>query len=133
MSTHAEEVKARLDELRHDAPRLVARVEEAIETFERGEVQVSCEIAKQAEVEVRDISRCHDTWSTPSRRAAGRRGTCSRPRAGAAPRAQKSMRITTRRTVGWLTSSKPAAAKMLRLPTCSSTRHDVLPGSVIIG
>ena len=32
----------------------------------------------------------------------------------------KSIRITTRRSVGWLTSSKPASAKMLRLPTCIS-------------
>ena len=38
------------------------------------------------------------------------------------------MRITTRRSVGRLTSSKPAAAKMLRLPTWSSTAGDVLPG-----
>jgi hypothetical protein len=30
------------------------------------------------------------------------------------------MRITTRRTVGRLTSTNPAAAKMLRLPTWSS-------------
>ena len=32
-------------------------------------------------------------------------------------RPQKSMRITTRRLVGRLTSANPAAAKMLRLPT----------------
>lgn len=33
---------------------------------------------------------------------------------------QKSTRITTRRTVGWLTCANPAAAKMLRLPTYNS-------------
>ena len=38
------------------------------------------------------------------------------------------MRITTRRRVGWLTSAKPAAAKMLRLPTWSSPQRDLLPG-----
>ena len=35
-------------------------------------------------------------------------------------RSKKSMRITTRRRVGRLTSVNPAAAKMLRLPTWSS-------------
>ena len=38
------------------------------------------------------------------------------------------MRITTRRLVGRLTSANPAAAKTLRLPTWSSTAHDLLPG-----
>jgi len=47
--------------------------------------------------------------------------------------AYKSMRITTRRTVGRLTSVKPAAAKMLRLPTWSSPQVISRPGSVSIG
>ena len=40
----------------------------------------------------------------------------------------KSIRITTRRRVGWLTSSKPAAANMLRLPTLSSPQVTSWPG-----
>jgi hypothetical protein len=36
------------------------------------------------------------------------------------------MRITARRRVGRLTSAKPAAAKMLAWPTCSSPPGDVL-------
>ena len=40
------------------------------------------------------------------------------------------MRITTRRSVGWLTSSKPAAAKMLRLPTWISSQLILWPGDV---
>ena len=43
---------------------------------------------------------------------------------------QKSIRITTRRSVGLLTSLKPAAAKMLRVPTWSSSR---MTSVVIIG
>ena len=34
--------------------------------------------------------------------------------------------MTTRRSVGWLTSSKPASAKILRLPTLHLARGDVL-------
>ena len=34
---------------------------------------------------------------------------------------QKSTRITTRRSGGWLTSVKPASAKTLVVPTCSSS------------
>jgi hypothetical protein len=45
----------------------------------------------------------------------------------------KSMRITTRRTVGLLTSLNPAAAKTLRLPTWSSPHVISCPGRVIIG
>ncbi len=47
--------------------------------------------------------------------------------------AQKSIRITTRLRVGLLTSAKPAAAKMLRLPTWSSPQVISFPGSVSIG
>ncbi len=46
---------------------------------------------------------------------------------------RKSIRITTRRGVGWLTSVKPASAKTLRAPTCSSPQTISLPGSVSIG
>ena len=38
------------------------------------------------------------------------------------------MRMTTRRSVGRLTSVNPAAAKMLRLPTWSSPHVTSLPG-----
>jgi hypothetical protein len=49
-------------------------------------------------------------------------------------RAQKSIRITTRRRVGRLTSVNPASAKTLRLPTWSSPgKVTSCPGSVIIG
>jgi ElaB/YqjD/DUF883 family membrane-anchored ribosome-binding protein len=61
MPSHEEDLKSQLEELRHNAHRLVERVEQAIETLESGDVQLSCDIAKQAEVEVRDIARCHDT------------------------------------------------------------------------
>ena len=42
------------------------------------------------------------------------------------------MRITTRRRVGWLTSANPAAAKMLRLLTRSSSQVISCPGFLII-
>ena len=45
----------------------------------------------------------------------------------------KSIRMTTRRTVGLLTSLNPAAVKMLRLPTYSSPHVISCPGCVIIG
>jgi hypothetical protein len=51
----------------------------------------------------------------------------------ARPLAQNSIRITTRLGVGLLTSAKPAAAKMLRLPTWSSPQVISFPGSVSIG
>jgi hypothetical protein len=35
--------------------------------------------------------------------------------------------------VGWVTSVNPAAAKMLRLPTCSSPQVISYSGCVIIG
>ncbi len=38
-----------------------------------------------------------------------------------AHRSQKSMRITTRRSVGLLTSAKPASAKVAHVPTWSSS------------
>ena len=43
------------------------------------------------------------------------------------------MRITTRRGVGWVTSVKPAASKMLRLPTWISSQLICCPGFVSIG
>ena len=46
---------------------------------------------------------------------------------------QKSIRMTSRRSVGWLTSWKPASAKMLRLPTFNSPHVTSCPGSVSIG
>ena len=61
MPTHGEDLKARLDELRQAAHRLIERVEQSVERLEAGDVQVACDIAKIAEVEVRDIGRCHDT------------------------------------------------------------------------
>ncbi len=45
----------------------------------------------------------------------------------------KSIRITTRRGVGRLTSSNPAAANMLRVPTWSSPQVMSSPGWVSIG
>ena len=45
----------------------------------------------------------------------------------------KSMRMTTRRRVGRLTSSNPASSKTCRAPTCASPHVICLPGWVIIG
>lgn len=49
------------------------------------------------------------------------------------PFGSKSMRITTRRRLGRLTSVRPAAANMLRVPTFSSPHVMSCPGSVRIG
>ena len=57
----------------------------------------------------RDRRRLH-LVRNPDKRATGRGEDGYRP-------LQKSIRITTRRDVGRLTSANPASAKMLRLPT----------------
>ena len=51
-----------------------------------------------------------------------RRAGCDLP-----PAAQTSIRMTTRRVVGALTPSNPAAANMLRLPTCNLAPSDLCP------
>ena len=45
----------------------------------------------------------------------------------------KSMCMTTRRGVGWLTSVNPASAKMLRLPTNISPQTACFPGGNTMG
>jgi len=62
--------------------------------------------------------------------SASRDRSLSRPLAG---RAQKSIRMTTRRFVGALTWWNPASANMLRLPTCSSPQVTSCPACVSIG
>lgn len=53
--------------------------------------------------------------------------------ASASGRDQKSIRITARRGIGRPISAKPAAAKMLWLPTWSSPQAISCPGATIIG